>query len=98
MKKYDLHETSFSIPADTIIEKSKYITTAFKQGPLDFAYHIEPIVLRCITMEKECSQPMTWHDVIDCYKSLITEKFVTMYYCVYAAMLDARVANSLDES
>ena len=50
MTKYDLHDTSFSIPVDTIIGQYKYGTTAFKPGPLAFAYQIEPIILRYIEM------------------------------------------------
>ena len=72
MTKYDLHETSFSIPIDTIRGRSKYGTTALKPGPLAVAYQIEPIILRYIEMKQECGQPMTRLDVIDCAKSLIT--------------------------
>ena len=40
MTKYDLHETSFSIPVDAIRGLSKYGTTALKPGSLDVAYQI----------------------------------------------------------
>ena len=49
----------------------KYRTTALKPGPLAVSYQIEPIVLRYIRMKQECGKSMTWHDVIDCAKSLI---------------------------
>ena len=72
MTKYDIHETSFSIPVDTIRGWSKYGTTALKPGPLAFAYQIQPIILRYIEMKQECGQPMTQLDIIDCANSLIT--------------------------
>ena len=40
MTKYDLHETSSSIPVDTIRGRSKYGTIALKSGPLAIAYQI----------------------------------------------------------
>ena len=51
MTKYNPHETSFSIPVDTIRGKSKYGTTALKLGPLAVAYQIEHIILRYIEMK-----------------------------------------------
>ena len=48
MNKYDLHDTSFSIPVDTIRGRAKYGITALKPGPLAVAYQIEPITLRYI--------------------------------------------------
>ena len=48
MTKYDLHETSFSTPVDTILGQAKYGKTALKPGPLAVAYQIEPIILRYI--------------------------------------------------
>ena len=48
MAKYDIHETSFSVPVDAIIGRAKYGTNALKPGPLDVAYQIEPIILRYI--------------------------------------------------
>ena len=72
MTKYDIHETSLSIPVDTIIGLSQYGTTALKPGPLSVAYQIEPIVLRYIQMKQECGQPITRLDFIDCAKYLIT--------------------------
>ena len=154
MSKYDLHETSFSIPTDTIRGRSKYGTPDLKPGPLAVAYQIGPIILRYIEMNQECGHPMTRLDVIDCENYLITgstlltamnrfhcsnsksparefgltryrnsmrrnnnklenrrgerqhqlrkywtthENFVTMYDCVYSAMVDAKVATPLDE-
>ena len=38
MTKYDLHETSFSIPVDTIRGLAKYGTTSLKPGYLAVAY------------------------------------------------------------
>ena len=72
MTNYDLHETSLSIPVDTTRGRTKYGTTEFKPWPLDFAYQIEPIILRYIQMKQYCSQTMTRHDVIDCASSLVT--------------------------
>ena len=72
MTKYDLHETPFSIPVDTIRGRSKYETTALKPGPLSVAYQIEPIIFRYIQMNQECGHTMTRLDVIDCANSLIT--------------------------
>ena len=40
MTKYDLHETSLSIPVDTIIGRAKYVTTALNTGPFAVAYQI----------------------------------------------------------
>ena len=54
MTKYDLHDTSLSIPVDTIRERAKYGTSALKLGPMDAAYQIEQIILRYIEMEQEC--------------------------------------------
>ena len=51
MTKYDLHETPFSIPFDTIRGRSKYGTTALKPGPLAVSYQIELIILRYIQMK-----------------------------------------------
>ena len=45
MTKYDLHETSLSIPVDTIRGGAKNGTTVLKPGPLAIAYKIEPIIL-----------------------------------------------------
>ena len=59
MTKYDLHETSFSIPVDTIRGRAKYGTTALKPGPLAVAYQIELIVLGYIQMKQECGQLMS---------------------------------------
>ena len=52
MTKYDLHETSLSIPVDIITGRAKYGTTALKPGPLAVAYQIEPIILRYIEMKQ----------------------------------------------
>ena len=72
MAKYDIHETSFSVPVDAIIGRAKYGTNALKPGPLDVAYKIEPIILRYIEMKQDCGKPMTRLEVIDCVNSLIT--------------------------
>ena len=72
MTKYDLHETSFSIPVDTTRGRSIYETTALKPGPLAVAYQIEPITLRYVEMKQECGQPMNRLDIIYCANSLIT--------------------------
>ena len=72
MTKYDLHDTSYSIPVYKIRGQSKYGTTALKPGPLSVAYQIKPTILRYIQMNQERGQPMTRFDVIDCANSLIT--------------------------
>ena len=72
MTKYDLNDTSLSIPIDTIIGRSKYGTTLLKSGPLAVAYQIEPIIFRYIGIKQECGQTMNLFDVIDCDNSLIT--------------------------
>ena len=72
MTKYDLNETSFSTPVDTIRERYKYGTTALKPGILAVAYQIEPIILRYIEMKQEYGHPMTRLDVIDSANPLIT--------------------------
>ena len=82
MTNYDIHETSFSIPVDTIRGRSKYGTTALKPGPLDVAYQIELVILRYIQIKQECGQAMTRLDVIDCANSLITgSTLVTAMNC-----------------
>ena len=48
MTKYDLHETSFYIPVDTIRGRSNFVTTALKPGTLSIAYQIEIIIMRYI--------------------------------------------------
>ena len=72
MNKYDLHETSFSIPVDIIRVLEKYGTTALKPDPLAVAYQIVPIILTYIGMKQDCGHTMTRLDVIDCANYLIT--------------------------
>ena len=69
---YDIHDTSLSISVDTTRGRAKYGTTELKPGTLDFAYKIEPIILRHIETKQEYGQPMTQLDVIDCANYLIT--------------------------
>ena len=84
MTKYDLHETSLSIPVDTIRGQAKYGTTALKPGPFAVPYQIEPIILRYTEIKQECCQPMTQFEVIDCANSLITgSTIVTTISCLH---------------
>ena len=72
INKYDIHETSFSTPTDTIRGRAKYGTTLLKLGPLAVDYQIELIILRYIETKQQCDQPTNRLDVINCANSLIT--------------------------
>ena len=74
--KHNLHETSFSIPVDTIRGRANNGTTGLKPGPLAVAYQIETIILRYIWIKQECVKPITKNDIIYCSNSLITESNV----------------------